>query len=68
MILAEISSFGCNDDAGAVGRDTTDEAQSFAPGKIDAPGKAIQVTAGDSHSAALPEDGKVFAWGNFRAS
>jgi regulator of chromosome condensation len=67
MILVGTSSFGCNDDAGTVGRDTT-EAQSFAPGKIDAPGKAIQVTAGDSHSAALLEDGKVFAWGNFRVS
>jgi regulator of chromosome condensation len=29
-------------------------------------GKIIQICAGDSHSAALTSDGKVYYWGTFR--
>lgn len=62
----EISTFGCNDE-GALGRDTsTKEGSETVPGAVELPGKVIQVTAGDSHSAALLEDGRVFAWGSFR--
>ncbi|CAK9805737.1 Regulator of chromosome condensation [Anthophora quadrimaculata] len=53
---------------GALGRDTSKEGSETVPGSVDLPGKAIQVTAGDSHSAALLEDGRVFAWGSFRDS
>lgn len=28
--------------------------------------KVVQVSAGDSHTAALTEDGRVFVWGSFR--
>lgn len=61
-----IFTFGC-DDEGALGREATDE-NSFEPSEVPLPGRVIQVTAGDSHSAALLEDGRVFAWGSFRVS
>lgn len=61
----EVLTFGCNDE-GALGRDTSKEGSETVPGTVELPGKAIQVTAGDSHSAVLLEDGRVFAWGSFR--
>lgn len=61
----EVLTFGCNDE-GALGRDTSKDGSESEPGAVDLPDKAIQVTAGDSHSAALLEDGRVFAWGSFR--
>lgn len=61
-----VFTFGC-DDEGALGREATDE-NSFEPGQVYLPGSAVQVTAGDSHSAALLDDGRVFAWGSFRVS
>lgn len=61
----EVITFGCNDE-GALGRDTTTEGSETKPGPVQLPGKVIQVTAGDSHSAVLLEDGTVFAWGSFR--
>uniref|UniRef100_U5EXC8 Putative alpha-tubulin suppressor n=1 Tax=Corethrella appendiculata TaxID=1370023 RepID=U5EXC8_9DIPT len=62
----KIYTFGCNDE-GALGR-VTDEEGSFIPQIIDLPAKCIKVSAGDSHSACLLEDGRVFAWGSFRDS
>lgn len=61
----EVLTFGCNDE-GALGRDTSKEDSETEPGSVQLPCKAVQVTAGDSHSAALLEDGSVFAWGSFR--
>lgn len=61
-----VYTFGC-DDEGALGREADDE-NSFEPGQVVLPGLVVQVTAGDSHSAALLEDGRVFAWGSFRVS
>ncbi|KAF4532349.1 hypothetical protein B566_EDAN003652 [Ephemera danica] len=63
----EVSTFGCND-AGALGRETKEDSEELEPAKVSLPGKAIQVSAGDSHSAALLEDGKVYAWGSFRVT
>ncbi|XP_015433074.1 PREDICTED: regulator of chromosome condensation-like isoform X2 [Dufourea novaeangliae] len=63
----EILTFGCNDE-GALGRDTSADGSETKPGSVTLPGKVIQVTAGDSHSAALIEDGRAFAWGSFRDS
>ncbi|XP_024945219.1 regulator of chromosome condensation isoform X2 [Cephus cinctus] len=63
----KVLTFGCNDE-GALGRDTSKEGSETIPGFTELPGKAIQVTAGDSHSAAVLEDGRVFAWGSFRDS
>lgn len=63
----DIYSFGCNDE-GALGRVTSDDGSEYAAVKIVLPGKAIKISAGDSHSACLLEDGSVFAWGSFRVS
>ncbi|KQS43664.1 uncharacterized protein Dere_GG14100, isoform B [Drosophila erecta] len=63
----DIYSFGCNDE-GALGRDTSEEGSEAKPELIDLPGKALCISAGDSHSACLLEDGRVFAWGSFRDS
>lgn len=60
--------FGCNDE-GALGRSTSDQEDAeFTAGIVDLPGKVKQISAGDSHTAALLEDGSVFAWGTFRVS
>ncbi|XP_023164075.2 regulator of chromosome condensation [Drosophila hydei] len=63
----DIYSFGCNDE-GALGRDTSEEGSESTPALINLPGKALCISAGDSHSACLMEDGRVFAWGSFRDS
>lgn len=61
----QVYSFGCNDE-GALGRDTSVEGSESVPGKVELLEKVIQVSAGDSHTAALTEDGRVFLWGSFR--
>ena len=61
----DVWSFGCNDE-GALGRETGDDGAEFLPGKISLPGPCIKISAGDSHSACLLEDGRAFAWGTFR--
>lgn len=63
----EIWSFGCNDE-GALGRDTEEEGSETKPRKVSMAGKVVKISAGDSHSACLLEDGRVFAWGSFRVS
>ncbi|XP_046387227.1 regulator of chromosome condensation-like [Ischnura elegans] len=63
----EVVTFGCNDE-GALGRETSVEGSEFSRGRVALEGKVVQVTAGDSHSAALLEDGSVYAWGAFRDS
>ncbi|XP_072250661.1 regulator of chromosome condensation isoform X2 [Leuresthes tenuis] len=60
-----VYSFGCNDE-GALGRDTTEEGSEMIPGKVTLEEKVVQVSAGDSHTAALTEDGSVYIWGSFR--
>lgn len=62
-----VYSFGCNDE-GALGRDTKESSLEFTPTKIDLPAKCLRISAGDSHSACLLEDGRVYAWGSFRDS
>lgn len=59
--------FGCNDE-GALGRDTTEDGSEFKPEKVDLPTDCVRITAGDSHSAFLLSDGRVFACGSFRDS
>lgn len=61
----EVYTFGCNDE-GTLGRDTSDEGTETVPGKVDGLPRIVQVCAGDSHTAALSDDGRVYAWGNFR--
>lgn len=60
-----VYTFGCNDE-GALGRETTEEGSEMVPGKVSLEEKVVQVSAGDSHTAALTEDGTVFIWGAFR--
>ncbi|XP_039595900.1 regulator of chromosome condensation isoform X1 [Polypterus senegalus] len=60
-----IYTFGCNDE-GALGRDTNEEGSEMVPAKVELNEKIIQVSAGDSHTAALTEDGRVYIWGSFR--
>ncbi|XP_007491506.1 regulator of chromosome condensation isoform X1 [Monodelphis domestica] len=61
----QVYTFGCNDE-GALGRDTSVEGSETVPGRVDLSEKVVQVSAGDSHTAALTEDGRVFLWGSFR--
>ena len=35
-------------------------------GEVSLDGKIVQISAGDSHSAALTSEGKVYYWGTFR--
>ncbi|XP_047214023.1 regulator of chromosome condensation [Girardinichthys multiradiatus] len=60
-----VYTFGCNDE-GALGRDTTEEGSEMVPAKVELSEKVVQVSAGDSHTAALTEDGSVYIWGSFR--
>ncbi|XP_006097310.1 regulator of chromosome condensation isoform X4 [Myotis lucifugus] len=57
----QVYSFGCNDE-GALGRDTSVEGSETVPGKVELKvelqEKVVQVSAGDSHTAALTEDGR----------
>uniref|UniRef100_A0A1A9ZV48 RCC1-like domain-containing protein n=1 Tax=Glossina pallidipes TaxID=7398 RepID=A0A1A9ZV48_GLOPL len=70
LLLTEeghVYSFGCNDE-GALGRDSNKDGSEFVPQKVDLPDKVLKISAGDSHSACLLEDGRVYAWGSFRDS
>lgn len=49
-----------------LGRETLNEDIAVVPDTVSIDEKVVQVTAGDSHSAALTESGKVYAWGSFR--
>ncbi|KAM4633941.1 regulator of chromosome condensation [Polymixia lowei] len=60
-----IYTFGCNDE-GALGREVSDEGSEAVPGKVILEEKVVQVCAGDSHTAALTDDGTVYLWGSFR--
>lgn len=61
----KVITFGCNDE-GALGRDTSVEESETTPDKVNIDGCVVQITAGDSHTAALLSDGRVLAWGSFR--
>jgi len=45
-----------------------EEEDCFVPALVDLPAKVKQISAGDSHTVALTEDGRVFYWGTFRDS
>lgn len=67
-LLFQVLTFGCNDE-GALGRNTSDkEDAEFAAGEVELPAKVTQISAGDSHTAVLLEDGRVYAWGTFRVN
>ena len=66
--LLQVYAWGCNDE-GALGRDSG-ESDEFQPGLVDGleHTKIVQVSAGDSHTAALTSTGEVYVWGVFRVS
>ncbi|XP_033958325.1 regulator of chromosome condensation [Pseudochaenichthys georgianus] len=64
-VTGQVYTFGCNDE-GALGRDTSEEGSEMVPGKVVLEEKVVQVSAGDSHTAALTEEGAVYLWGSFR--
>ncbi|GFN79071.1 regulator of chromosome condensation-like [Plakobranchus ocellatus] len=61
----QVYTFGCNDE-GALGRDTSVEGSESRPAKVALPAPIVMVSAGDSHTAAVTDDGRVYAWGTFR--
>ncbi|XP_071965662.1 regulator of chromosome condensation-like [Antedon mediterranea] len=62
----KVFTFGCNDD-GALGRDTTVEGSEFEVREVENLNvRVVQISAGDSHTAALTDDGIVYIWGSFR--
>ena len=42
-----------------------EEEECCVPALVDLPSKVIQISAGDSHTAALTEDGHVYIWGKY---
>lgn len=64
----QVYAWGCNDE-GALGRKSNDSDE-FLPGLVDGleHSKIVQVSAGDSHTAALTSTGEVYVWGVFRVS
>jgi len=51
-----------------LGRSVGDEDECMSPDKVDLSDKVVMVSAGDSHTAALSRDGRVYIWGTFRVS
>ncbi|CAG0923442.1 unnamed protein product [Notodromas monacha] len=69
-LQGKLVSMGCNDE-GVLGRHTEEEEEAFLPQPIVASSlpagmKVASVACGDSHSAVLTTQGKIFYWGNFR--
>ncbi len=55
--------------AGAAGGAAPAPGDAYTPGRVALPaaaGRIVQLSAGDSHTAALTERGAVWAWGTFR--
>ena len=69
----KVYSWGCNDD-GALGRLTESTPTETVVDEYNADRikgsinnqKIVQISCGDSHSAALTDDGQVYVWGTFR--
>ena len=61
----KLYTWGCNDE-GALGRRTSGIEDESVPGLVELCEHLVQVSAGDSHTAALTEDGQVYSWGCFR--
>ncbi|XP_012694243.2 regulator of chromosome condensation [Clupea harengus] len=61
----KVYTFGCNDE-GALGWDTAEEGSEMSPAMVELDERVVQVSAGDSHTAALTDNGTVYIWGSFR--
>ena len=68
-LSSQVFTWGCNDE-GALGRKIEGEGGEYTPGTVEKMGhvKIVQVSAGDSHTAALANNGNVYCWGVFRVS
>uniref|UniRef100_A0A8C4Q289 Regulator of chromosome condensation 1 n=1 Tax=Eptatretus burgeri TaxID=7764 RepID=A0A8C4Q289_EPTBU len=64
-VSGKVYTFGCNDE-GALGRLTANEEEEARPGLVEISENIVQLSAGDSHTAALTASGKVYFWGAFR--
>ena len=42
-----------------------EEEECCVPGHVDLPSKVRQISAGDSHTAAMTDEGHVYIWGNY---
>jgi len=62
-----VYTFGNNDEC-ALGRVTVDDEACSIPGQVDLKQKVTQISAGDSHTAALTTEGRTYLWGSFRVS
>ncbi|XP_022208270.2 regulator of chromosome condensation-like [Drosophila obscura] len=61
----DVYSFGSNEE-GALGRSSSSQdCRESMPALVKLPGKALCISAGDSHSACILEDGSVYVWGSF---
>ena len=65
-LYIQIYSWGCNDE-GALGR-SIEKIDEYSPGMVEnmSKVKVVQISAGDSHTAALADNGSVYCWGIFR--
>jgi len=69
VCVCQVYSWGCNDE-GALGR-VIAGSEDFCPGVVAdelLPLTVLQISTGDSHCAALSQDGTVWAWGIFGVS
>lgn len=68
LFYVQVFTWGCNDE-GALGRKVK-EGEEFSPGCVQglSDAKVVQISAGDSHTAALTSSGEVYCWGVFRVS
>jgi len=69
-VWLEVFTFGCNDHC-ALGReasDDDDDSRAYCALPVDLGCSTViaQVSAGDSHTAVLTCQGRVFLWGAFR--
>ena len=64
---SQVFTWGCNDE-GALGRTVGEEGEEFAAGEVERLSgvMVVQVSAGDSHTAALTTSGSIYCWGVFR--
>lgn len=65
----QVFTWGCNDE-GALGREIKD-GEEYSPGQVEGlldKVVVVQLSAGDSHTAALVRNGDVYCWGVFRVS
>lgn len=59
---------GVDEESNCGDRELESETTNLKSGLVQLDSRIVQVSAGDSHSAALTADGRLYAWGTFRVS